>query len=113
MKCPGCASEMATQVVLDIEIDACGQCGGIVLDKGEPEEIERLGVAGIVEGASAIQAGGTIVQTRATAAHCHTCNREMIALTGAGDVEYDWCDGCERLFFDRGELSALEAFQSE
>jgi Zn-finger nucleic acid-binding protein len=34
----------------------------------------------------------------------------MIALKGAGDVEYDWCDGCERLFFDRGELTAIDAF---
>ena len=34
----------------------------------------------------------------------------LIALKGAGDIEYDWCDGCERLFFDRGELSAFDAF---
>ena len=29
---------------------------------------------------------------------------------GAGDVEFDWCEGCERLFFDRGELTALSGF---
>ena len=33
----------------------------------------------------------------------------MIALVGAGDIEFDWCDGCERLFFDAGELDALAA----
>ena len=38
---------------------------------------------------------------------CHECNRDMIALRGAGDVEYDWCDGCERLFFDLKEVLNL------
>ena len=33
----------------------------------------------------------------------------MIPLVGAGDVEYDWCDGCERIFFDRGELKRASA----
>ena len=47
---------------------------------------------------------------RQTEARCHECARPLIALTGAGDVEYDWCDGCERLFFDRGELTTIDAF---
>jgi Zn-finger nucleic acid-binding protein len=107
MKCPGCANDMVQVEVQSIEIDRCPSCGGIVLDKGESEAIELLGLAQVIEGGvSAEPAGGT----RATAARCHECNRDMIALRGAGDVEYDWCDGCERLFFDRGELTAFEAF---
>lgn len=94
--------------VQSIEIDRCPSCGGIVLDKGESEAIESLGLAQVIEGGvSAAPADGN---ARATAARCHACNRDMIALRGAGDVEYDWCDGCERLFFDRGELTAFEAF---
>jgi Zn-finger nucleic acid-binding protein len=97
---------MVQVVVQSIEIDRCPACGGIVLDKGETEAIESLGLARVIEaGGSASPAG-----VRAAAAHCHACDREMIALRGAGDVEYDWCDGCERLFFDRGELTAFEAF---
>jgi len=93
--------------VQSIEIDRCPSCGGIVLDKGESEAIELLGLAPVIEGGvSAEPADGA----RATAARCHECNRDMIALRGAGDIEYDWCDGCERLFFDRGELTAFEAF---
>ena len=94
--------------VQSIEIDRCPSCGGIVLDKGETEAIESLGLAQVNDGGvSAEPAGG---DARAAAARCHECNRDMIALRGAGDVEYDWCDGCERLFFDRGELTAFEAF---
>jgi Zn-finger nucleic acid-binding protein len=94
--------------VQSIEIDRCPSCGGIVLDKGESEAIESLGLAQVIEGGvSAAPVDGNV---RATVARCHECNRDMIALRGAGDVEYDWCDGCERLFFDRGELTAFEAF---
>ena len=89
-------------------IDRCPSCAGVVLDKGEPEMIAACGLAQVVE------AGVTAAhQHRTTTAHCHECNRDMIALNGAGDVEYDWCDSCERLFFDRGELTAFDAFVDE
>ena len=95
---------VATQVN-SIEIDRCPSCGGIALDKGESEVIDSLGMAHVIEG------GVTAAhEHRATPARCYECDREMIALRGAGDVEYDWCDHCERLFFDRGELTAIEAF---
>ncbi|CAN5923138.1 hypothetical protein BH11MYX3_BH11MYX3_38060 [soil metagenome] len=105
MKCPGCTYDMTTSKVQSIEIDRCPACGGIVLDKGESEMIESLGLAHVIE------AGVTAAhEHRTTTARCYECERDMMALKGAGDVEYDWCDGCERLFFDRGELTAFDAF---
>ena len=105
MKCPACTNEMVITALHSIEIDRCPGCGGIALDKGETEMIDSLGLAHIIEGG--VQQAH---QHRQTTARCYECERDMVALRGAGDVEYDWCDGCERLFFDRGELSALEAF---
>jgi len=100
---------MAQFELQSIEIDRCPACGGIALDKGENEVIELLGLAHVIEaGVSAARAED---HPRDTTARCHACARDMIALRGAGDVEYDWCDGCERLFFDRGELTALDAFK--
>jgi uncharacterized protein len=96
---------MAVTAVHSIEIDRCPGCGGIVLDKGESEMIDSLGLAHVIE-----QGTQQAHQHRTTTARCYECEREMIALRGAGDVEYDWCDGCERLFFDRGELTAIDAF---
>lgn len=96
---------MATSMVHSIEIDRCPSCGGIVLDKGENELIDSLGLASVIEG------GVTAAhEHRTTTARCYECDRDMMALKGAGDVEYDWCDNCERLFFDRGELTAFDAF---
>src|SRR5436853_152323 len=83
----------------------CPTCGGIVLDKGETEVIDSLGLANVIEGG--VKAAHA---ERTTAARCHECDKDMIALRGAGDVEYDWCDGCERLFFDRGELTSLDQY---
>ena len=96
---------MVTVVIRQVEIDRCPACGGVALDKGEAETIDALGLAHVIE-------GGVVatLQHRTTPANCYECGRPMIALRGAGDVEYDWCDGCERLFFDRGELTALGAF---
>jgi Zn-finger nucleic acid-binding protein len=94
--------------VQSIEIDRCPACGGIVLDKGETESLEALGLSHVIEGG--VAAGPNPGEARATSARCHECHRDMIALLGAGDIEYDWCDGCERLFFDRGELTAFGAF---
>jgi Zn-finger nucleic acid-binding protein len=96
---------MATFVVVSVEIDRCTHCGGIVLDKGEPEMIEKLGLSSIIERGAPVP-----LHLRSTPARCHPCEREMVALMGANDVEYDWCEGCERLFFDRGELAILDAF---
>lgn len=96
---------MVATDVHSIEIDRCPGCGGIVLDKGESEMIEALGLAHVIEGG--VQQAH---QHRSTTAHCYVCARDMIALRGAGDVEYDWCSTCERLFFDRGELTAIDAF---
>jgi Zn-finger nucleic acid-binding protein len=97
---------MAQVEVQAIEIDRCPACGGIVLDKGETEQIDALGLAGVIEGG----VSAAHDQPRTRPAHCHVCAKDMIELRGAGDVEYDWCPGCERIFFDRGELTAFDAF---
>jgi Zn-finger nucleic acid-binding protein len=96
---------MATTNLHSVEIDRCPACGGVVLDKGENDMVEALGLASIIEG-GVRQAH----QHRTTTARCYECEEDMIALRGAGDVEYDWCVKCERLFFDRGELTTIDAF---
>ncbi len=105
MRCPGCANDMVVTPVHSIEIDRCPSCGGVALDKGETELVEAMGLEHVIE--SGVQQAH---EHRTTTAHCYECKQDMIALKGAGDIEYDWCDKCERLFFDRGELTSLNAF---
>ena len=54
MKCPGCTSDMVATHIHSIEIDRCPGCGGIVLDKGEQEMIDALGLASLVGRALAV-----------------------------------------------------------
>jgi len=108
MKCPRCSIDMASATFHAITIDRCGGCGGILLDKGEAEAIDELGLGGQIEGSAPRKEAAP-----QEPAHCHSCDKQMTALTGAGDVEFDWCDGCERIFFDQGELAAFDAAQGE
>ncbi len=108
MKCPGCTSDMVLVDVDSIEIDRCPSCGGIVLDKGESEMIDALGMAHVIEGGVTMEH-----KHRETTARCYECEKDMMELTGPGEIEYDWCDSCERLFFDRGELTAFDAFTGD
>lgn len=97
---------MTTAEYHGIPIDRCPTCGGILLDKGEAEAIDELDLGAQIE---ADTAKGAKVDA---ASHCHSCDNPMIPLVAAGDVEYDWCDKCERLFFDRGELAAFDAAEA-
>ena len=85
MKCPACATEMAeVNIQHTVVVDRCPACAGVVLDKGESEMIEALGLSHVIEGG--------IFAThhhRTTTAHCSECQRDMLALRGAGDIEYD------------------------
>ena len=39
MNCPKCQKAMATRTRDEIEVDVCGQCGGVWLDGGELAKI--------------------------------------------------------------------------
>jgi len=103
MKCPKCATEVTFQ---NVTVDRCPSCGGTLLDKGETETIDKLGLGQTIEGGAARETDAGASDSKP--AHCHACDNPMTALTGAGDVEFDWCDNCERIFFDRGELAAFD-----
>jgi Zn-finger nucleic acid-binding protein len=42
MVCPKCGNTMDIESVEDIEVDVCLLCGGVWLDEGELEELEKL-----------------------------------------------------------------------
>lgn len=110
MKCPKCGVEMRPKTYKGIEIDRCPQCRGIYLDKGELERVEDAQLTSIVDICAYSQKNEAMDDVAAT---CHRCNRSMMKLRGAGEIQFDWCDGCEGIFFDKGELACLGFFQGE
>jgi len=109
MNCPKCSSLMEQQRYDNLEVDRCTSCGGIFLDKGELEQIDSRNLGPIIDLAASVADADRMNRQPA---HCHRCNNAMLALQGAGDIQFDWCEKCEGMFFDRGELAAMDVFEA-
>ena len=107
MKCPKCQADMNSLSYQDVVVDRCQSCHGIWLDKRELDVVfmKKLSSAFDLSRVSEIS-----VVANDREAHCHRCDAPMIALDGADDVRFDWCEQCGGMFFDSGELSRLDAF---
>lgn len=111
MKCPKCENqEMMDFTFHDVEIDRCPHCSGVWLDKNELEAILDRQLGAIVDMPSFSRDKSAVDQM---VAQCPRCNKQMIDLVGAADVRFEWCDSCEAMFFDRGELTIIQTFQPE
>jgi len=108
MLCPKCKVEMQVKNYKGIEIDRCPDCGGYFLDKGEMESIDDKDIGTIIDICAYSKKADHMDDVPA---HCYKCDNPMMKLTGAGDVNFDWCDKCEGVFFDRGELAAMDLFE--
>ena len=93
----------------DLEIDRCTSCGGLFLDKGELEEVDSKNLGPLIDIAND---GGEKRDAVGEPAHCYRCDVPMTPLTGADDIEFDWCDQCEGMFFDPGELARFDIFEA-
>jgi uncharacterized protein len=49
-KCPRCGGDLTEQHAEQVKIDECSDCGGIWLDKGELEQLQRVNSARGVSG---------------------------------------------------------------
>ena len=110
MRCPKCDVEMMSFAFQGIEVDRCPQCDGVWLDKGELEAILERNLGDAIEMVSFATMPRVDDDAPAT---CHRCGEPMISLVGAADVRFEWCQRCEAIFFDKGELSIIQAFKAE
>ena len=105
MICPKCGTdELAGGMgAFGVEVDRCGSCGGVWLDKGE------LGV--YFKDASKFDAalGEALKTAKASFRRCPRCVKDMLAarLEKAG-VELDSCPNCSGLWLDKGEFDELK-----
>lgn len=110
MNCPKCNRSMLAVTYRDIQIDRCPDCQGVWLDRPELQSILDEKLAGLLDVGSFSPA---TKERDALTAHCHKCDKDMTALVGAADVRFEWCDSCEGMFFDRGELTILQGFEAD
>ena len=108
IRCPKCKTEMEALAHEDLVVDQCPSCHGVWLDKGELDAVMRHKLANVLDARiSAFE----MHDHDEVPARCRRCDKEMVALVGPGEVRMDWCVECEGLFFDHGELSAIDRYE--
>lgn len=108
MKCAKCDGEMKKVTLRGVEIDRCRKCGGIFLDKGELETIDQADIGTLFDRGAYSRRKPDMDELPATCPHCQ---KPMMSFQAAGGVNIDWCEQCEGIFLDRGELAALDLFE--
>lgn len=105
MDCTHCKTPMMTAELENVEVDFCGQCGGIWLDAGELESLlgdEQLRRQVL---SSFSLAPDAVEKPR----KCPICRKKMEKVDvgqGQNSVLLDRCPS-HGIWFDRGELSRL------
>ena len=110
MDCPKCNKRMLAVTYRSLQIDRCPECQGVWLDRSELDSLLEKKLAGLLDAGAFTPA---TPEQDALPARCHRCDADMVALTGAADVRFEWCERCEGLFFDKGELTVLEEFEAD
>lgn len=93
--CPACSHDLRPGEKYGVLQFACASCRGAWFLAGRLAQLagQNLPVMGA---------------TRPSARLCPDCHG-LMQLAPLGSVEVDWCDACEGIFVDRGEIAAIRA----
>jgi len=121
MECPRDGSPLeARKREGDVEVDECGVCRGIWLDKGELEALQEASAQkhlhlGDPAGDSVSRSINEVAQLTTTGAKCPRCGEKMTARDyGFGSqIVIDTCPADCGVWLDVGEIERLEAFYEQ
>ncbi|MBN1187263.1 MAG: zf-TFIIB domain-containing protein [Bacteroidales bacterium] len=110
MKCPRCNIELTNKTILDfkyfLNIDYCGNCGGIWLDNGELTRLEKTIEPTFYE---IRKIPGN--QEQMEIIICPSCDNSKILQkrqhTRDKHVIIDFCPFCKGIWLDTGEIEAI------
>ncbi len=111
--CIKCGHEMLPEMVQEVEVDVCPNCGGLWLDA---EEIRLLSAKSEAELASLKKIIQEIEpdspgRTESTDFHCPACD-ERLTLAVLGPIRVEHCPSCDGMYLDKGELDrAIEVLR--
>ena len=107
LTCVKCTSVLDKARVGDVEVDLCPSCGGLWLDHGEMERLQK-GNAASVDGLRKALTGGAAAGLSDTATACPACPGQLKEVK-LGKVHVDFCGQCRGVFLDKGELDQAVA----
>lgn len=110
MLCPVCRVEMAARTCAGVEVEHCGECGGLWVPVERLDAVCRLADLAAPALMAALEESGEgagLSHKR----HCPTCRRMLARVRVAARVEFnvDRCPSRHGLWFDRGELATVLA----
>lgn len=108
--CVKCNSILDRATFEGLEVDLCPRCGGLWLDRGEITRAARLPDQELSRlRALLTDVGGPPPLASDSTTPCPACDGKLDEVM-LGSVHVDFCDSCQGLFLDRGELEeALRA----
>lgn len=104
LSCPKCKLKMEVFKQIGVEIDQCGNCGGVWLDADEWTDLTRG------RGADAVTF--EVVNRQETEFKCPRCPSAFLEVgfhSEDSTFEIEYCARCKGGFFDRGEMVRLLA----
>ena len=105
--CVRCNSVLDRRNVAAIEVDVCPSCGGLWLDRGELERLNRV-PRDAVEALRQALGGGQQAGVSPTQTACPVCPGKLSEVR-LGRVQIDCCNQCRGVFLDKGEFDAALA----
>ncbi len=106
-KCPRCFLPLKSARYSEVEMDLCGECGGVWLDGGEGAE-----VIGPAVDPALWQSHGAIASRTPTERPCPVDGAPLESLVlrhGKDEVTIELCPTCQGLWLDAGEGSRVAA----
>jgi Zn-finger nucleic acid-binding protein len=105
--CVKCNTELEKEIVYDVEVDVCRQCGGIWLDRGEIAALAAYRDS-VLDELRTINRGAIAPATRSKKLGCPACPGTLEDKV-IGAVRVDFCPRCQGFHLDRGELDQAVA----
>jgi Zn-finger nucleic acid-binding protein len=104
--CVKCNSILDKATFQGLEVDLCPKCGGLWLDRGEIARAAKLPAEELAHLRSLLtgQPGPPPIPTESVAP-CPVCPGSLAEVM-LGEVHVDYCNKCQGIFLDRGELEA-------
>jgi len=109
MNCFGCGTAMRKGNRDGVLVDACPNCGGVWLDAGELEALERRESrerAGLLHQARQ-ELAEEMQQVLKIVDMCPRCQAARLKRTHRHGVQIDYCPNCKGLYFDDRELERV------
>lgn len=109
MNCPKCKNESMNSVIYEtIEVEKCGTCKGLFLNKGE---FDRLLQKQLGNKADTLKFSSTSDVMDLVSSICPLCDLKMIRKTDNTGINIDSCTKCKSIFLDQGELATFQLYK--